>query len=229
MDKLLNDESELDLHQDTMSKFTGMQNSYTGSNFDNLMKVLDHSTFTTRQNLDEMNKAHAINYAHGLELDDIGDDYHIERNGYDDDMYRFFINAREMARKSNGTLNDLIHACANLLGCNYSDVYMTRDRHYDNGQLVGDPKTIKVVDIPYNKVKNFFVLDHLADELKRSAADGTQIKFISFALQTNLALSASNYNLLSSYISVNIDNFTIKSSFNTSAEAYSSVHTTIQS
>lgn len=192
-------------HNDKMKEFTGPQNNYSNSNFNDLMQVLNGSTFTTKQNLDEMQKAHDINQAEGLQLDDIGDNYDIERNGYDDDMYRFFIKARIMARKSNGTFNDLIRACANLLGCNYSDVYLVKDRHIQDGQLVGDPKTVKVVNVPYNKVKNFFVLDHLADELKRSAAEGTQIKFISFAIQTDMGLNVDGYSSLCTNIHTTID------------------------
>lgn len=202
MDNLLSGQTNSENHNDSMSKFTGMQNNYAGSNLDNFMRVLDNSNFTSRQNLDEISKARSINYAHGLQIDDIGDDYDMDRNNYSDDMYKFFITAREMARKSNGTMNDLIQACASLLGCNYSDVYMVKDR--DANKQTGDPKTVKVVNIPYNKVTNFFVLDHLAEELKRSAAEGTQIKFISFAIQTDMGINVDNYSSLCTHIHTDI-------------------------
>lgn len=171
-----------EFHRDSISQFTGMQKTTKGSNFDNLVKFLDMVSFTTRQNHDEMWRAKDIDYMHGLELDDKGDEFGLERGSMDDDVYRFLLKSRMLARNSRGTLNDLLNITAHLLGCDTKDIYMTTDRQWVNGQLQGEPDTVKVVDIPYDKVTNMFVLDRLTDELQRSANAGTKIKFVNFSV-----------------------------------------------
>lgn len=169
-------------HRDSIAQFTSRVDAKKGSNFDNLVKFLDMVTFTTRQQHDEMWRAKDIDYMHGLELDDKGDEIGLDRNNMDDDIYRFLIKSRMLARNSRGTLNDLLNITANLLGCDTKDIYMTTDRQWVNGELQGEPDTIKIVDIPYDKVKNMFVLDRLTDELQRAANAETKIKFVNFSV-----------------------------------------------
>jgi hypothetical protein len=175
-----------EFHRDSMAEFTGFQMATKGTNFDKLVKYLDMVTFTIRQDQDEVWRARQIDYAHGLELDDIGDGLNISRDNFDDEIYRFLIKSRLMARTSTGTLEDLTRIAANLLGCEPKDVYMTTDREWVDGQLVGEPNTLKIVDIPYDKVKNMFVLNRLASELERSANGDTHIKFVNFSVPLEL-------------------------------------------
>ncbi|WP_338230778.1 hypothetical protein [Lactiplantibacillus paraxiangfangensis] len=182
-DELLDGTTFDEYHRDHVAQFTGFQANYKGTTFDNLIKYLDDAAFTRLQNTDEITKAREISYAHGLELDDIGDDLGIERNGVDDELYRFLLLSRMMSRDSKGTINELIGIAANLLGCDKSDVWMARNRHLDaNGDLVGDPNTIDVKDIPYDKVKNMFLIDRLTTELERATVGATKINFVNLSV-----------------------------------------------
>lgn len=175
-----------EFHRESIANFTGPEANTKGTSFDKFIKYLDMVTFTTRQQHDEMWRAKDITYAHDLELDDWGDEFGIERGNMDDDVYRFLIESRLMSRTSKGTLDDLLRIAANLLGCDTKDIYMTTDRQWVNGVLTGEPNTIKIVDVPYDKVQNMFVLDRLASELERSAKATTKIKFVNFSVPLSL-------------------------------------------
>lgn len=189
-DQLMNGTTFDNYHRDSVGVFTGFQQNTKGSNFDNLVKFFDMVTFTQIQNLDEVDRAHSIDLAHGMELDDWGDDLLIPRNQVDDDTYRFLLKSRLMARGSRGTINDLLRIAANLLGCDVKDIYMTKDRAWVDDQLQGEPNTLKIVDIPYDKVKNMFVLDRLASELEHAANGDTHIKFVNFSVPLNMSAYA---------------------------------------
>lgn len=182
-DTLFDGTTFAEYHRNSMAFFNDFRPAYRGTNFDNFIKALDAGRFKRLMDIDEVNRAHAISYQHGLELDDTGDDMGIERNGLDDDTYRFMLLARFMARNSNGTLNDLIRIAANLIGCDLTDIYMKRDRDYNAaGELVGIPNTIDLVDVPYDKVKNMFLLDRLPGELERAAIGDTKVNFVNLSV-----------------------------------------------
>lgn len=189
-DELLDGTTFADYHREHVKLFTGFQANYKGTVFDNLIKYLDDAAFTRLQNIDEVTQAREIKYAHGLELDDLGDDLGVERDGVDDDTYRFLLLSRSMVRTSTGTINDLIRIAANLLGCEPSDIYMTRDRHLDSsGKVTGIPNTIDILDIPYDKIENLFLLDRLATELERSAIGDTKINFVNMSVPISTGVS----------------------------------------
>lgn len=170
-------------HRDQLAQFTGFEATYKGTNFDKLICYIDDVYFTRMENLDEIAKAREIAYAHGLELDDIGDVLGVTRDGYDDDVYRFLLYSHNLARNSKGTHNDLLRIAARMIGCDPADIVLKPDRHYDStGQLVGKPRTLNIVDIAYSKVKNLFLLDRLASELERSAVAGTKINFVNLSV-----------------------------------------------
>lgn len=170
-------------HRDSMATNDDFRPKYKGTNFDHLIRYLDNSRFTQRQNIDEVTQARSLFYAHGLELDDLGDELGLERGDYDDDTYRFLLESRNMIRSSDGTINSLLRITAVLLGCETSDILMKRDRDYDaDGNITGEVNTINIVDVPYDKVKNMFVLDMLAGELERSAIGDTHIKFVNLSV-----------------------------------------------
>ena len=182
-DTLLDGTTFAEFHKNSMATFNDFRPAYKGTNFDKLIKVLDAGRFVRRQNMDEVTSSHAIVSQHGLQLDNTGDDLGIQRNGVDDDTYKFLLLSRAMVRNSRGTLNDLIRIATNLLGCDPTDIYMKRDRDYnDDGMIIGTPNTIDLVDVPYNKVKNMFLLDRLPAELERAAIGDTRVNFVNLSV-----------------------------------------------
>ncbi|WP_203642993.1 hypothetical protein [Levilactobacillus andaensis] len=170
-------------HRDQLAQYTGFEPKYKGTNFDKFISYIDDVHFSRMGRMEEVAKAREIAYAHGLELDDIGDVLGVTRDGYDDDVYRFLLYSHNLARNSKGTHNDLLRIAARMIGCDPTDIVLKPDRHYDStGQLVGKPRTLNIVDIAYSKVKNLFLLDRLASELERSAAAGTKINFVNLSV-----------------------------------------------
>lgn len=182
-DTLLDGTTFDEYHRESMKFFNDFRPAYRGTNFEKLVKALDMGRFQRLMNMDEVNHAHDLSYRHGLQLDDTGDELGIERDGLDDDTYRFILQSRFMARNSKGTQNDLIRIAANLLGCDQTDIYMKRDRDYNAaGELVGTPNTIDLMDVPYDKITNMFLLDRLPGELERAAIGDTRVKFVNLSV-----------------------------------------------
>lgn len=170
-------------HRDQLSQYTGFEPTYKGTSFDKFISYIDDVHFSRMERMEEVAKAQQISYAHGLELDDIGDELSLPRNGNDDDAYRFLLLSRNLARTSNGTMNDLLRIAARLVGCDVKDIAMSSDRKFDkNGVLTGKPNTVNIDDIPYEKVSNMFLLDQLPDELERSALAGTKVNFVNLSV-----------------------------------------------
>ncbi|WP_024855722.1 hypothetical protein [Levilactobacillus brevis] len=93
-----------------------------------------------------------------------------------------YCHARWFAiQKAHSTI--LIRIAANLLGCDPTDIYMKRDRDYNaDGTITGTPNTIDLVDVPYDKVKNMFLLDRLPAELERAAIGDTRVNFVNLSV-----------------------------------------------
>lgn len=173
-------------HRTNMAKYVGFRSNVKGTNFDKLQNFVDSIVFTQHQNLDERDKAYEIDYAHELELDDIGDDFDIERNGLDDENYRFLLKAHSLSVNSDGTWATIKKNAAALLGCDPQDVDIIRSRKLKDGILQGDPNTIEIVDIDVNKVTHANLLTKIADELQKSMAAGYAIKQMSFVANANV-------------------------------------------
>lgn len=170
-------------HRDQLAQYTGFEPGYKGTNFDKFISYIDDVNFSRMERMEEVAKAREIAYAHGLELDDIGDELSLPRDGFDDETYRFLLMSRKLSRNSQGTMNDLLRIAARLVGCDISDITMKPDRKYnDAGELIGKPNTVDIVDIPYDKVANMFLLDRLPEELERSALSGTKVNFVNLSV-----------------------------------------------
>jgi len=168
-------------HKEQNAKYVGFRANHKGTHFDGLIQSFDSVFFETYLNLDEQDKAHEINYAHGLELDDIGDQYEIERNGLDDDTYRFLIKSHKLSTTSRGTVHDILSIAANLLGCEPADITLINDRKLVDGKLSGEPNTVEITDVDITKVTNPNLLALLTDELQNAMAAGFKIKQVGFS------------------------------------------------
>lgn len=186
LDQLQNGDNFYDYHKNKMNKLISMKNQ-KGSNLDHFIKLHDSITFTTKQELDEQDKAHDINYAHGLELDDIADAYDINRNNLDDDTFRFLIKSHQLSNRSKGTFKELLIVASNLLGCQPEDIRMINSRVLDtqNNDNHGDKNTVVIKDIDINKVSNANLISILTHELQNAAAGGFIIKQIGFSVSIN--------------------------------------------
>ena len=184
-DTLQNGTNFYDYHKDNMKNMSGF-NISKGSNFDKFIKSIDGIYFNSSLNLDEQDKAHDINYAHGLELDDIGDNYELNRNGLDDDTYRFLIKSHIYASRSKGSIKDLISITSNLLGCKPTDVHLDNSRVYLNGQLNdGLVNTVEIKGIDINTIQHANLIPYLVKELKNATATGYTINQIGFAVNSS--------------------------------------------
>lgn len=176
-------------HKEKMNRLASFKNQ-KGSNIDKLTSIYDATTFQIKKNLDEQDKAHDINQASGLQLDDIGDNYRIERNGLDDNTYRFLLKSHQQSIRSKGTFKDLILITSNLLGCSPTDIQMNNERvlnqnNLDNG---GDINTITINKIDITKIKNSNLIPLLSNELQNSAAAGYHVKQVNFFNEINQQL-----------------------------------------
>lgn len=185
-DTLQDGSSFYDYHKDKIKRFISFKNT-KGSNFDNLTKIKDSTDFQLYQELDEQDKAHSIDYAHGLELDDIGDDVSIYRNGLDDETYRFLIRAHQLSSRSKGTFRDLNEVAKNLLGCKPEDISMSNARvldadKKDNG---GDTNTVVFNEIEISNALHAKLVDFLPQELQKAACAGYHVLINDILFTTN--------------------------------------------
>jgi restriction endonuclease Mrr len=182
-DTLQNGQTFEDFHREQIVKYVGFRAAHVGTHFDDMIKAIDSLAFTTHMQIDEQDRAHDIEYTHGLELDDIGvEDYQIERNGLDDETYRFLIQAHRLSNESKGTWHDIKAIAANLLGCKPQDVEMVNSRQFKDGELVGDPNTVEIVDVDVTKITHANLLDMLASELQNAMCGGYHVKQIGFTI-----------------------------------------------
>ncbi|WP_268914151.1 hypothetical protein [Lentilactobacillus sp. SPB1-3] len=185
-DDLQNGQTFNDFHRENITKFVGFRSNIQGTEFDKFHKFIDSLVFTEHQNLDERDRAYDIDYASGLELDDIGDDFDIERNGLDDENYRFLLKSHSLSVNSDGTWRTIKQNAAALLGCDPEDVDIVRSRQLKDGVLQGDPNTIEIVDIDVTKITHGNLLTKIADELQKSMTAGYTIKQLGFAASASV-------------------------------------------
>lgn len=187
-DRLQNGQNYEEFHKDQAAKFVGFRSNHRGTKFDHYIRFLDSIVFSVHQDLDEQDKAHSIDYAHGLELDDIGDNFDIARNGLDDETYRFLLKSHQLSMYSQGTWDDIKNIAASLLGCQPQDVDIQNSRQFKEGILQsGDPNTIELVDIDITKVTHANLLPMIAAQLQNAMAGGYRIKQIGFNLGVNMS------------------------------------------
>ncbi|GAK47698.1 hypothetical protein LOSG293_110140 [Secundilactobacillus oryzae JCM 18671] len=203
-DELQNGQTFDQYHRMQNAKYVGFRANHKGTHFDDLIQFVDELVFTTRMQLDEQDKALSINYAHGLELDDIGDNFSIDRNGLDDETYRFLLKSHHLSNKSKGTWHDVLSIAANLLGCNPEDVTIVPSRKIIDGKDTGDPNTVEIVDVDIGKVTHANLLPMLTDELQKAMAGGFKIKQIGFStnIKTNAFVGISTSGHLEADISI---------------------------
>ena len=186
-DTLQNGQNFEDFHKEQAKKYVGFRSNHRGTNFDKYTRFIDSLVFSVHQDLDEQDKAHSIDYAHGLELDDIGDNFDIARNGLDDETYRFLLKSHQLSMYSQGTWDDIKNIAAALLGCQPQDVDIHNSREYKDGILQdGDPNTILLTDIDVTKITHANLLPMIADQLQIAMAAGYRIKQIGFGLGVNV-------------------------------------------
>lgn len=187
-DQLQNGVNFYDYHKSNIKKMSGF-NINKGSNFDKFTKVVDSIHFDKYLNLDEQDKAHDIDYAHGFELDDIGDDYSLSRNGLDDDTYRFLIKSHIYASRSKGTFKELLNITANLLGCKASDITMVNTRVINNGKDNGGlTNNVEIKNIDINTIQHANLIPNLTKELKTATASGYSISQLEFSVNVKSSI-----------------------------------------
>ncbi|TPR43143.1 hypothetical protein DY124_06085 [Apilactobacillus micheneri] len=201
-DTLQTGQNYYDYHKSNIEKMDGF-NITKGSNFDKLVKFIDSTYFTSRQNLDEQDKAHDINYAHGLELDDKGDNYSLFRNNLDDETYRFLLKSHLFSSRSKGTFKDLLNITANLLGCKPEDVRMVNARTIKNGiDNGGDANTLTIKDIDISKVQHANLIPELVKELQHSTAGGYRVNQIGFSVAIDMPMYVGSAVSLAKYFDI---------------------------
>lgn len=186
---LQNGETFANFHQRQSAKYLGFRSNHQGTKFDNLTKAIDEAMFTARLELDEQDKAHQIDYASGLELDDIGDNFDIDRGGLSDELYRFLLKSHQISRNSKGTWPDIITAAASLLGCDPQDLTIERTRQLKDGVWIGSYNTINIKDIDVDKVSNSGLISVLAEQLQHSMAAGYRVQQVDFSVNTKVDIN----------------------------------------
>lgn len=179
-DTLQNGQTFYDYHKHKMMNLPAL-NTTKGSNADRFFKFIDDGTFQSRKNIDELDLIHDIDYLHGLELDDKGDEIGIERGNLDDETYRFLIKAHILSSKSKGTIPDVKNIAAILLGCSKDDIKMqnariSRQNIINNGRK----NTVSISDINIENVKHANLIPRLVGELNQSMAGGYHINQVGF-------------------------------------------------
>lgn len=195
-----------EFHKYRIARFPSFANQ-KDTNFDKFEKWKDSIDWQRIVENNEQRLAKSIDYAHGLELDDIGADYGSERNGLDDNLYRFYLKSHHLSANSKGTFPDLINIISNLLGCDPKYVNISNDRKWKNGKLVGELNTINIDSIDVSKVKTPELIPLLPSELESATLASTKIRQIGFyesipfttytgtgvAIAEKLTLSIPNY------------------------------------
>lgn len=186
-DVLQNGQDFESFHKAQSAKYVGFRANHRGTRLDAMTRFVDSIMFTTHMQLDEIDKAHEIDYAHGLELDDIGDNVDIARNGLDDPTYRFLLKCHEISNRSQGTWSDIKNLAAVLLGCQPEDVEMINSSSLDkDNNHIGEFNTVEIVDVDITKVTHANLISMLADQLQSAMAGGYKIKQVGFAAAIDL-------------------------------------------
>ena len=112
---------------------------FDSENLKHLLTVYLEEIQKVEETLYQINKQQSIEFASGAQLDGIGEDVGILRNGItNDDTYRRYIRAKVLINKSEGTPSDILDAWATLL--NNDNVELTEE--FPAGILLYSPKAI---------------------------------------------------------------------------------------
>lgn len=148
-------------------------------------------TLTTLQKINDLRD---IDNAEGTDLDMIGEDRDVYRNGADDDFYRFEIKTKQLQRVTDGTYNSLIKLVCDSLDAKYSEVNVT-----PMYEVTGEPDAVEITNIPGHYIDDERKEQLLFDRLQGALDAGIRlanVEFIKeFSLQHTIGLCAQDYEL----------------------------------
>lgn len=134
--------------------------------------LLANDMENAQSTVDKVDKSRSIDEAAGGWLDKLGADWGVNRNGFDDNFYRFLIKTRQLARQTDGTYNSLIRLIADSLGAKYSEI---------NVEPVKDePQAIRVTNIPAEYIDSQRKEAMVLDRVRSSVVAGVRVATVRF-------------------------------------------------
>lgn len=134
--------------------------------------LLANDMENAQSTVDKVDKSRSIDEAAGGWLDKLGADWGVNRNGFDDDFYRFLIKTRQLARQTDGTYNSLIRLIADSLGAKYSEI---------NVEPVKDEsQAIQVTNIPAEYIDSQRKEAMVLSRIRGSVVAGVRVASVQF-------------------------------------------------
>ncbi|WP_304057935.1 hypothetical protein [Levilactobacillus namurensis] len=134
--------------------------------------LLANDMENAQSTVDKVDKSRSIDEAAGRWLDKLGADWGVNRNGFDDNFYRFLIKTRQLARQTDGTYNSLIHLIADSLGAKYSEI---------NVEPVKDEsQAIQVTNIPAEYIDSQRKEAMVLSRIRGSVVAGVRVARVQF-------------------------------------------------
>ncbi|WP_125575935.1 hypothetical protein [Levilactobacillus angrenensis] len=150
--------------------------------------LLANDMENAQSTVDKVDKSRSIDEAAGGWLDKLGADWGVNRNGFDDDFYRFLIKTRQLARQTDGTYNSLIRLIADSLGAKYSEI---------NVEPVKDEsQAIQVTNVPAEYIDSQRKESMVLDRIRSSVVAGVQVATVQFRTTVKSNLYMTSYTMV---------------------------------
>ena len=138
------------------------------TNIGKLFSIFAWGLSVVREQADLIRKWDNLDYAQGSVLDRYGANFGVYRGGYSDALYRLFIKSKVAAQFSGGDENTFIRIAAELLGVNYTDLYL--ENVYPAKKRLSVEKDL----LPEERIK---FINQICRFIKRMMAAGVGLKF----------------------------------------------------
>lgn len=182
-------------HEDeVLSVPTNRINTTLGSPTERMMRVFDKFLYDDIEDSETMERITTLDNMQGGQLDDYGDDWGLDRMGKSDDLYRFLLKLKSIARTSQGTPNEIIRIISAAFDVDPHAFQVSNDYQIkDDGTTTGEPFHASVRNLPLDEIEHPEIVSEFLKELQNALVLGVTLSNVSFviSLNANVAIGAS--------------------------------------